>query len=188
MEENKLTKKELNNRRSIIVLSITLLICISAPIIVKAEPLPFVLQNMIVILAAVVFGGMQTAGSVGLFLAAGLFGLPVFAGGARGVAHLSTIRGSFLLGYFVASLVIGFMMKTPTVEEKTPIEKIVSSCVAGYVIIYILPLLKMFDNGLVLFAETVPKLLPYFIADFIKCIITIPLAVILRPIIAKKLN
>lgn len=188
MDENELTKNELNKRRSICVIATAILLCAAGAIAVKAEPLPFVLQNFIVVLAAAVFGGVQTSGAVGLFLLAGAFGLPVFAGGARGMAHLSTIRGNFLLGYFVAALVVGFMMKVPSADEKTPVHKIASSCLAGYAVIYVFPLIKILDGGVQMFAELMPQLVPYFIADLIKCAVTVPLVALLRPIAAKKLN
>ena len=188
MDENELTKNELNKRRSICVIATAILLCATGTISLKAEPLPFVIQNMIVVLAAAVFGGVQTSGAVGLFLLAGAFGLPVFAGGARGMAHLSTIRGNFLLGYFVAALVVGFMMKVPSADEKTPVHKIASSCLAGYAVIYVFPLIKILDGGVQMFAEILPQLVPYFIADLIKCAVTIPLVALLRPVAAKKLN
>ncbi len=188
MDENELTKNELNKRRSICVIATTILLCATGTISLKAEPLPFVIQNMIVVLAAAVFGGVQTSGAVGLFLLAGAFGLPVFAGGARGMAHLSTIRGNFLLGYFVAALVVGFMMKAPEENEKTPVSKIASACAAGYAVIYVFPLIKILDGGVQMFAELMPQLVPYFIADLIKCLITVPLVAVLRPIAAQKLN
>ena len=185
MDENELTKNELNKRRSICVLCTAVLLCITSPLCIKAEPLPFVIQNMIVILAAAVFGGVQTSGAVGLFLLAGIFGLPVFAGGASGIAHISTIRGSFLPGYFVAALVVGFMMKAPAIDEKTPVNKIAPACAAGYAIVYVFPLLKILQGGVQMFAEILPQLRPYLIADIIKCAVTIPLVALLRPIAAK---
>lgn len=188
MNENELTKKQINNRRSICVIVTALIICLSSLLEVKAEPLPFVLQNMIVVLAAAVFGGAQPSGAVGLFLIAGVLGLPVFAGGASGPAHVQTIRGSFLLGYFISALVVGFTIKEPVTDEKTPMQKIITSCVAGYAVIYVLPLFKMLDGGVQMFAKIVPQLKPYFIADLIKCVITIPLVSVLRPIAAKKLK
>ena len=185
MDENELTKKELNTRRSICVLSTAVLLCISSPLVIQHEPMPFVIQNMIVVLAAAVFGGFQTSGAVGLFLMAGIFGLPVFAGGASGIEHLQTLRGSFLPGYFVAALIVGFMLKAPVIDEKTPVNKIAPACTAGYAIVYVFPLLKILQGGVQMFAEIVPLFKPYFIADFIKCLVTIPLVAVLRPIAAK---
>lgn len=188
MNENELTKKQINSRRSICVITTALIICLCSFLQIKADPLPFVLQNMIVVLAAAVFGGVQPSGAVGLFLIAGILGLPVFAGGASGPAHVQTVRGTFLLGYFISALVVGLTIKEPVTDEKTPMQKIITSCVAGYAVIYVLPLLKMLDGGIQVFAEVVPKLKPYFLADLIKCLITIPLVSILRPIAARKLQ
>lgn len=188
MDENELTKNEINKRRSLCVLFTAILLCLSSFISIKAEPLPFVIQNLIVILSAAVFGGVQTTGAVGLFLIAGALGLPVFAEGACGITHISTIRGSFLLGYFVASLIVGIMLKTPSSDEKTPISKIASACITGYAAIYLFPFLKIMDGGLSVFTEMLPKFLPYLAVDCVKCLITIPLVSILRPVAAKKLN
>ena len=52
---------------------------ISIPL--PGSPVPIVLQNMMPVLAAALLGGFQGAGATGLFLLAGVLGLPVFAGG-----------------------------------------------------------------------------------------------------------
>ena len=53
------------------------------------SPVPIVLQNMMPILAAALLGGIQGAGAAGLFLLAGIAGLPVFSGGHSGMAGMS---------------------------------------------------------------------------------------------------
>ncbi len=166
---------------SIAVLGACLLICISGVFCVKAKPVDFTLQNMLVILTAASLGGAQAAGAAGLFLTAGALGLPVFAGGGRGLAYLTqTFSGSFVLGYFIAALVVGFYTGTPKKSEPIPVKKLIIGCVLGYILVYVPPVASLFNGGIKNFAEFAPFLPTYLIVDLIKCAVTVPLALVLR--------
>lgn len=177
-----LTDKKNNNLRSAVVAVSALLVCGSGFIAVPYEPLPFVIQNMMILLAAAVFGGIQAGGIAGLFFAAGALGLPVFSQGHGGLKYISdNIQGGFIIGYFIGALITGFFIGTPSPNKKTPIKKIVIGCAAGYLVIYIPGTLHMFDvadnvTGLM------DALVPYLMFDGIKCIITIIIAYFLRPV------
>lgn len=85
------------------------LIAIGAFVAVPIGPVPIVLQNFFVLLAGMLLGSRWGLISVGVYLAAGACGLPVFAGGSGGLGHLIGPRGGYLFGYLPAVWVIGWI-------------------------------------------------------------------------------
>ena len=108
---------------------------ISVPL--PGTPVPIVLQNMMPVLAGALLGGIQGAGATGLFLLAGILGLPVFSGGRSGLAHLLGPTGGFCIGYFIAAGATGFYIGKPSLNQKTSIVKIIGGSILGFVLIYI---------------------------------------------------
>jgi len=85
-----------------------LIICgayISFPL--SFSPVPIVLQNFFVLLSGLLLGAWYAALSVLLYLFLGSIGLPVFAGGAGGIAHLLGPTGGYLIGFFFSALFVG---------------------------------------------------------------------------------
>ena len=86
-----------------------LLVAVSAQAAVPVpfSPVPMTLQP----LAVLVVGGLLGAGSglaaLTTYLALGLLGLPVFAGGSSGVAHLLGPTGGYLLAFPLAAALTG---------------------------------------------------------------------------------
>jgi len=72
-------------------------------------PVPIVLADFFVMLAGLLLGAAWGSASVGLFLFLGALGMPVFAGGASGVAVFIGPTGGFLVGYLFCALVIGLV-------------------------------------------------------------------------------
>lgn len=186
--------KKQQNLRSIFVSVAAILICVSGFIAIKAEPFPFVMQNMFVILVAAIFGGTQGTGAVGLFFILGALGFPVFSGSIynlselKGIAYISkTINGSFIIGYFIAALVTGFYIGTPSKENKTPAKKIAIGCFLGFVAVYVPFLFKFVDTSSAMGNTIISAMIPYLVFDLAKCAVTIPLAIVLRTKIAKHL-
>ncbi len=68
------------------------------------SPVPLVLQNMIVLLAGLLFGPRRAAAAVMLYLALGSLGLPIFAGGAAGPATFAGPTGGYLAAYLPAAV------------------------------------------------------------------------------------
>ncbi len=62
-------------------------------------PVPISFQDFFVLLAGLILGPRAGALSVGLYLLAGLLGLPVFSGGRSGLGHLLGPSGGFLYGF-----------------------------------------------------------------------------------------
>ncbi|MBN2141032.1 MAG: biotin transporter BioY [Desulfovibrionaceae bacterium] len=74
---------------------------------IPVAAVPFSLQTMFVLLAGYLLGPVRGAVAVGLYLAAGLIGLPVFSGGRSGLAHLLGPTGGFLFGFLVLAYLAG---------------------------------------------------------------------------------
>ena len=73
------------------------------------QPVPFTLQTMVVILAGAFLGSRNGALSQLLYLAAGVFGAPVFASGGFGLARLLGPTGGYLLAFPVAAAAVGYL-------------------------------------------------------------------------------
>jgi biotin transport system substrate-specific component len=72
-------------------------------------PVPITLQPLAVFLAGAALGSRRAAAAVGAYLVEGAAGLPFFAGGASGIAHLMGPTGGYLLGFLPAAFAIGFL-------------------------------------------------------------------------------
>lgn len=84
----------------IAVLSIT-------PAIPLPIGVPITLQTLGIVLAGLVLGPVRALASVALWLAVGLVGLPVFSGGAAGVAVLAGPTVGYLLSFPLAAALAG---------------------------------------------------------------------------------
>lgn len=83
------------------------LIAVGAFVHVPLGPAPISLQTFFVMLAGFVLGPARSLLAVALYLAAGLIGLPVFAGGTSGIARILGPTGGFLLGFFLQAFLAG---------------------------------------------------------------------------------
>ncbi|WP_272701685.1 biotin transporter BioY [Desulfovibrio sp. Fe33] len=70
-------------------------------------PVPVSLQTFFVALAGFALGPKRGALAVGLYLLAGIAGLPVFAGGKSGIGHLCGPTGGFLIGFVFYAFIAG---------------------------------------------------------------------------------
>jgi biotin transport system substrate-specific component len=83
------------------------LVAVGAYLHLNIGPVPISLQTLFVILAGFVLGPKHGAMAIGLYLLAGVVGLPVFAGGKAGIGHLFGPTGGFLFGFVVSAWVAG---------------------------------------------------------------------------------
>lgn len=70
-------------------------------------PVPITGQTFAVLLVGAALGGRRGAASLALYLLGGGIGLPVFAGGAAGLARLAGPTGGYLVGFLPAALLVG---------------------------------------------------------------------------------
>ena len=76
-------------------------------IAIPIGPIPIVLQNLFIFLSGLLLGPRWGAASVGIYLLAGVCGLPVFAGGTGGPARLIGPTGGYLMAFLPAVWLIG---------------------------------------------------------------------------------
>ncbi|MDR0474284.1 MAG: biotin transporter BioY [Treponema sp.] len=152
---------------------------------------PIVLKNLFVVLAGTVLGSFYGGVSALIFLAAGVLGLPVFViPGGPGV--FLTSLGGYLAGYFVGSLAAGLIAGLPKQGAKQGLGvwlRISLASFSGFALINFSGALYMMAlNKISLKAALLAGLLPFVPGDLIKCALSIPLAMKLRPIAARYLN
>ncbi len=188
--------------KSAFIAVLAAIICIGGFMIIPLGAVPIVLQNVLCILAAVLIGGKLAGAPAALFLAAGLIGFPVYAGGRGGIGVWLGPTGGFLLGYLLGAVIAGFIAGTPSVSEKkickSAIIRISLAVFAGMVILYIPGVIRFSawaaaggkipqDKNLFTYTMGV-CVLPYLPGDFLKTVVAIPVALKLRPIFAQYLH
>lgn len=87
------------------------LIALGSFLALPLGPVPFSMQPFFVLLAGFTLGWPQGAAACLLFIAAGIIGLPVFAGGKSGLAVLFGPTGGYILGFVLAAGAIGVLTR-----------------------------------------------------------------------------
>jgi biotin transport system substrate-specific component len=82
---------------------------VTVAIPIPFSPVPITLQTLGVMLAPSLLGWKRGTLAVAAFLALGLAGLPLFAGGRGGVAVLAGPSAGFIVSWIFAALVIGYL-------------------------------------------------------------------------------
>jgi biotin transport system substrate-specific component len=96
-------------RRSLAIGLAVLLVAISAQITVPLplNPVPVTLQPLAILVVGGLLGPAAGAGALVLYLALGILGLPVFAGGSAGFVHVLGPTGGYLMAFPAAAAVAG---------------------------------------------------------------------------------
>lgn len=97
-----------------------LIICgayISIPL--SFTPVPVILQNLFVLLCGLLLGVWWGGASILLYLVLGAIGLPVFAGGGGGLAHLLGPTGGYLIGFLVSVITVGLISSIPARTKRS---------------------------------------------------------------------
>lgn len=81
---------------------------------IPGNPVPLTLQTVVVLLAGALLPPAGAAASMILFVTAGLFGLPVFAGGGASFAHLLGPTGGYLIGFVAGATACSALLKGRT--------------------------------------------------------------------------
>lgn len=146
----------------------SVLIAVFAPISMKLPfiPVPFTLQNNIILFLAAIMGARRGALSVIFYLTQGIMGYPVFAAGKSGLAHLLGPTGGYLLGYLVAAFVVGKLVEMS--RDKTPL-RIFQIMGLGFLIIYFLGA-SYLSHFIGVKSAIVAGVLPFIVTDALKTI------------------
>jgi biotin transport system substrate-specific component len=104
-------KFDLRNERAYVralwISAFAVLTAVGAQIELPYQPVPFTLQTFFVLLTGAFLGRYSGPASSLLYLLMGSVGLPVFSGGAFGLAKIAGPTGGYLLAFPVATAVIG---------------------------------------------------------------------------------
>ena len=153
-------------------------------IAIPVGPVPIVLQNIFAVLAGVVLGPVMGGAAVGLYLLAGIIGLPVFAGGTGGIARFAGPTGGFLIGYFLAALVAGLIAGKPfrnsSIRNSSKgrsensrlaagLPRLITAVAAGLLVVYVPGVLWLkISGGLSWTRALLAGFVPFIIGDILK--------------------
>lgn len=177
------------------------IICLGNFMVIPVQPVPIVMQNALAILAGVIMGGFLGGAPAGLWLLASLI-LPVCAGGKTFFAAWIGPTGGFLPGYLIGAIVAGFIAGRPDVSQKKPdavtIIRVSLAIIAGLVLLYVPGVIHFarwasaagkVPEGVSAIAYTMKAcVIPYLPGDAIKAAVCIPVALLIRPVIAMYLG
>lgn len=153
-------------RMSIVTATFTGLIILGAFIAVPLpiSPVPIVLQNFFVLLAALLLGWKWAALSVLLYLLLGAVGLPVFSAARGGLGHFFGPTGGYLLGFLLSAIVTGLLRR-----PRGGLPANIPAGIAGVLVIYLVgvPWLRVVTE-MTWPAALSAGLLPFLIGDGIK--------------------
>jgi len=99
------------------------------------SPVPITLQTFFVLLSGAMLGRRLGPVSQAGYLTIGSLGLPIFAGAAAGFAYLLGPTGGYLLGFVLASALVGWIIR---LETEATFTWAVFAMTAGSVLIYLL--------------------------------------------------
>ncbi|MBU2958257.1 biotin transporter BioY [Paracoccus sp. 1_MG-2023] len=147
-----------------ITLAAAVLIAIGAKVQVPFWPVPMTLQTLAVLVIAAGLGPRLGLAAMGAYMAAGLAGLPVFAGSPErgvGLAYLAGPTTGFLIGMAVSMVVTGALAQGRGLAMRA------LAMTAGTVAIY--------ACGLIWLSAFVPAdrliavgVMPFLLGDFVK--------------------
>ena len=131
-------------------------------------PVPMTLQTLVILVIGMAAGWRLGGLTVLLYLAEGAVGLPVFAGTPErgiGLAYMVGTTGGYLLGFLLATLVIGLLAEAGW-DRSVPLAA--AAMLIGNVVIYVPGLLWLgsvagWDNPILQWGLT-----PFIVGDLVK--------------------
>lgn len=152
----------------------------TAWIVVPFGPVPFTLQTMFVMLAGLLLPPGWAAGSMALYLALGVIGLPVFSGGQGGMGVLLGPTGGFLLAFPVAAAAVSAVFRGLRGTRPSTAKWYGSAAVAllvGEAVVYLIGVPWLVSQtGMLVGQALAVAVLPFLMPDVAKAIIAALLA------------
>jgi biotin transport system substrate-specific component len=84
-------------------------VCSQISIALPFTPVPITGQTFAVLLVGASLGPVTGCAALALYLLAGIAGAPVYADGAHGWSVVTSASGGYLVGFLLASAVVGFL-------------------------------------------------------------------------------
>ncbi|MEC8109382.1 MAG: biotin transporter BioY [Pseudomonadota bacterium] len=110
----------------------SLLLAASAQFKIPLYPVPVTGQTLVVLLIGMTYGLRLGTITMAAYLFEGLIGMPVFAGGAAGVAVLMGPTGGYLVGFLLAGVAMGYLAERGM--GRTAFSTIVAMVIGNFVI------------------------------------------------------
>lgn len=145
----------------------TLLLAVSAQLKIPLYPVPITGQTLVVLLIGMTYGPRLGGITLAAYLFEGALGLPVFAGGAAGVAVLMGPTGGYLFGFFLACVAMGYLAERGMGRT---VVSTVAAMVIGNCVIYICGALWL--SSFIGFGQAIATgVLPFLYGDSLKLVI-----------------
>src|SRR5215475_9717872 len=90
-----------------LVFAFSLLVALSAQIVIPVGPVPVTAQTFAVLLTGALLGSRLGAMTMIVYLIEGASGLPFFFGGSSGIGHLLGPTGGYLVAFPAAAFITG---------------------------------------------------------------------------------
>lgn len=153
---------------------------------IPVPPVPFTMQSFFVLMSGLFLGPKYGPLSQALYIAIGLAGVPVFAGGVGGLHHVFSPTFGFLVGYVAISWIAGLLTSAVvTAQDRGAMlylkYVLISLAAATTLYIVALPLFYLSMRYVVGTPVSIGRvlqlaLLPFIIPDLIKAVVAGSLA------------
>jgi biotin transport system substrate-specific component len=155
-------------------------------------PLPYIpltLQFFFCTLSGVVLGSRLGMLSQIVYVAIGLVGLPVFAGGQGGFTYIFKPSFGFLIGFIIAAYVVGKIVES---SSKINFSKLFIAQIIGLLAVYIVGVSYMLfivniylAKSMTLMVALKAGVIPFVIADLVKILLSTTIALQVIPALRK---
>lgn len=163
-----MTREQLSTRGMVYASMFGALTAIGALISIPLQPVPIVLSNLFLNIAAGLLGGPLAALSQVIYIFLGGLGLPVFSGGKAGFGVLLGPTGGYLVGFVLGAYLMGKLV----MRKKAPgFAWLVFSMAAGLPVIYAVGVAQLsFVANLPLEKALAVGVLPFLPGDVLKIV------------------
>ncbi|WP_225029955.1 biotin transporter BioY [Xinfangfangia pollutisoli] len=145
------------------------------PAITLPLGVPITAQSLGIMLAGAVLGGRLGFLAVALYVALGLIGLPIFAGGKGGLSVLAGPTAGFILGFPIAALITGLLVESWR-DAPIAIASFLGALIGAVFVLYGLGILGLMINAGMTFKAAATAMMPFLPGDLLKAGLTAILA------------
>lgn len=160
------TKIKIITKDIVLVISFSLLTALSAQVSFWVGPVPITGQTFTVLLSGILLGSLRGALSQIIYLLVGFTGIPFWfaAGGSLGIARLFGPTGGYLIGFILASFLVGRLAEMGWDKK---IKTAILAMISGNAVIYIFGLFWL-ANFVPLKGLLAAGLFPFIPGDLLK--------------------
>jgi biotin transport system substrate-specific component len=157
------------------------LLAASSLLALQLGPVPVTLQVLVVVLAGLLLTPGQAALAVGVYLAEGAIGLPVFAGLTGGIGVLAGPTGGYLLGFLAGAVAGAWVRMRADARGVRPAVADGAAALTTLVLIHACGVVRLAaTTGMGPAAALGVGLVPFVVPDAMKALAAIGLAGVLR--------